>query len=116
MGLSRNEDILESILRKEEYTGIPQSRIETLLIQVADLINAGGASPEQIGAAVNKYLRENPLEAYDDTFVKGELEELRELVDDIPKTGIYVGSEEPTDPNVTVWIKPDGTPTGELID
>lgn len=113
--LSRNETILESILRKEEYTGVPQSRVEALLIRVANLINAGGASQEQIEAAIYKYLRENPLEAYDDTDVINRLEEIERNINDIPKSGVHVGSEAPTDPNVDIWIKPDGDTIGDYV-
>lgn len=30
------------------------------------------------------------------------------------KSGVYVGTEEPTDPNVNVWINPDGEGTDEI--
>lgn len=60
MGLSRNEDILQSILDKTMYTGKPESRIEALLIAVADLIKSGGASPDEIKSAIKEYIDAHP--------------------------------------------------------
>lgn len=41
-GLSKVENILQSIIDGKEYTGIPLSRVEKLLMQVAQLIEEGG--------------------------------------------------------------------------
>lgn len=42
MGQSRNEDILQSIIDGTSYTAPPRSRIEDLLIQLKEAIEAGG--------------------------------------------------------------------------
>lgn len=62
MADSRNESILKSILAGKKYEQLPQSRIEALLIQVGDLIRSGGATPEQIEAAVDDYLATHPVQ------------------------------------------------------
>jgi len=40
--LSRNEDILYSIINGEVYEKVPQSRMEALLLELKDVIEAGG--------------------------------------------------------------------------
>jgi hypothetical protein len=42
MGQSRNEDILESMITGEEYSDVPKSREEYLLLQLKDVIEQGG--------------------------------------------------------------------------
>lgn len=73
--LSRNEEILKSILSKTEYNGIPQSRIEKLLIDLKDMIDGGGATPEEIQAAINSYLDKHPemVEGVDEELLKNAL-------------------------------------------
>lgn len=55
---SRNEAILRSIIDGTEYVALPQSRIEELLLQLKEVIVAGGGSvsPEDIQAAIEEYL------------------------------------------------------------
>lgn len=55
---SRNEAILRSIIDGTEYVAPPQSRIEELLLQLKEVIVAGGGSvsPEDIQAAIEEYL------------------------------------------------------------
>lgn len=55
---SRNEAILRSIIDGTEYVALPQSRIEELLLQLKEVIFAGGGSvsPEDIQAAIEEYL------------------------------------------------------------
>lgn len=54
---SRNEAILRSIIDGTEYVALPQSRIEELLLQLKEVIVAGGGSvsPEDIQAAIEEY-------------------------------------------------------------
>ena len=40
--LSRNEDILYAIINGEVYEKVPQSRMEALLLELKDVIEAGG--------------------------------------------------------------------------
>ena len=58
--LSRNEAILHAILSEEDYTEKPESRIEALLIAVAELIKSGGATSDEIQGYVNQYLTAHP--------------------------------------------------------
>lgn len=44
MGQSRNEDILESMIAGTEYTKVPQSREEQLLIDLKDVIEGSGGT------------------------------------------------------------------------
>lgn len=76
--LSRNEAILRSILDKKDYSGIPQSRMEELLIDLKDLIEGGGATPEEIQAAINSYLDKHPemVEGVDEDSLKNALKEV----------------------------------------
>ena len=55
---SRNEAILRSIIDGTEYVALPQSRIEELLLQLKEVIVAGGGSvsPEDMQAAIEEYL------------------------------------------------------------
>lgn len=46
MGQSRNEDILESIIEGEEYSDVPKSREEYLLLQLKDVIESGGGTTD----------------------------------------------------------------------
>ena len=61
---SRNEAILQNILGAENELPEPQSRIEDLLQQILLMWqDYGGLTPEEIAAAVDAYLEENPVEA-----------------------------------------------------
>lgn len=44
MGQSRNEEILESMIAGTEYTKVPQSREEYLLMQLAGIVSALSAN------------------------------------------------------------------------
>lgn len=63
MDQSRSEGILKSILSGDAYEKIPQSRIEELLLELGELIQNGGATPEQIKEAVFSYLDAHPVQA-----------------------------------------------------
>ena len=41
---SRNENILQSIIDDAEYKDVPQSRIETLLLELKEVIEASGGT------------------------------------------------------------------------
>lgn len=61
---SRNEAILQNMLGAENELPEPQSRIEDLLQQILLMWqDYGGLTPEEIAAAVDAYLEENPVEA-----------------------------------------------------
>lgn len=54
MGLSRNEDILQSIVDGTQYTDPPKSRVEDLLLQVKEVIEAGGGGTSDYPQLTNK--------------------------------------------------------------
>lgn len=76
--MSRVEEILESILGDMEYTDVPRSRVEALLIAIGELISNGGASPSEIQEAINKYLERHPelIDGVDSVELSNKLKEV----------------------------------------
>ena len=61
MGLSRSEDILESIINGVSYDGPAMSRIEKLLVDLGDLVRADSMRTDaDVQAVILSYLQEHP--------------------------------------------------------
>jgi hypothetical protein len=41
---------------------------------------------------------------------------IRSIKGDTGNSGVYLGSEQPTDPKVKVWIEPDGACSGDSFE
>ena len=100
-----------------------------------EVLKQSGVSDEKIGEAIDKYLDENPIEgigedgksayqiALDNGFEGTEDEWLESLKGETGAVGpqgpqgekgdssVYVGTEEPSDDNVSIWINPEGVPS-----
>lgn len=61
MGRSRNENILESTINGEEYSEEPKSRIEELLIELKEVIEAGGGGGGTVTGNRYKWLCNNRI-------------------------------------------------------
>ncbi len=117
--------------------GLPHDPPPDVYAQIMEkLNNAGGVTPEQIEAAVEAYLTENPIDGITQEELEKAVEDALQAAkvsgefkgdkgdkgdkgnDGAPgpagpsgadgKSGVYIGSEEPNDPGVSVWIDNDG--------
>ena len=89
--LSRVEQLLRNALGEDIYEVTPQSRVETLLVELNELIEGmgGSVSPEDIATAVSVYLDEhltNPTNPPIDTSLT-----IAEAAADAKKTGDEIG-------------------------
>lgn len=75
LGASDSE-ILQALTSKEGSNN-DSRMIIGLLKLIASYTSSGGATDEQVASAVTKYLTDNPVQAYDDSEIKGEIGELK---------------------------------------
>lgn len=91
---SRNEAILRSIIDGTEYVALPQSRIEELLLQLKEVIVAGGGSvsPEDIQAAIEEYFNTHDADIVTEAELTEALEGKADSTD-IPDVSGFIGAD-----------------------
>lgn len=121
-----------SILSKDGSPEAPAPDVYAQIMEKLNGIEGGNVTPEAIAEAVEEYLKEHPIEGgvSKEEVVQAVEEALAEAkesgeFDGAPgkdgvdgkdgKSGVYIGDDEPTDPDVRVWINPDGD-AGDVIE